>query len=230
MAPRLIELRILFRGRSVNAVLARPDFHPDSLVVLAHGAGSTMESPFMLAFTDLLTRRGPATLRFNFPYVDRGSRVPDRTPVLEACYRAVLDWIRDDITLCKLPLVIVCRSMGGRIATHLAAQGEPGVRGVMLLAYPLHPAGKPANLRAAHLARIDAPMLFLTGTRDALCPLDRLRAVLAGRPNATLHAVEGADHSFHVPLRSGRSDDDVIRELSSTAGPWVRRQVLRRPG
>jgi len=228
MAPRHIELRISFRDRALNAVLTKPDFRPDCLIVLAHGAGSNMESPFLVAVSDGLSRRGAATIRFNFPYADRGSRVPDRTEALEACFRRVLDWMHGGLNLDRLPLIIGGRSMGGRIATHLAAQGER-IAGLLLLAYPLHPAGKPTRLRAAHLACISVPMLFLSGTRDALCPLDSLRPVLADLPQATLHAVEGADHAFKVLVRSGRDRADVMRELIDTGAVWVRSAVLRRP-
>lgn len=187
--------------------------------VVAHGAGTAMGHPFLVAFADGLAARGVAAVRFNFPYAERGDRAPDRAPVLEACYRAVLAAVRADPTLAGR-LVIGGRSMGGRMASHLAAAGEPA-DGLLFLGYPLHPAGRPRQLRAAHLPRIAAPMLFLTGTRDALCPLDALRPVLAGLPNATLHVVEDGDHSFAVRKKSGRTPAEVMDELLSATCAWL---------
>src|SRR5262249_7886134 len=156
-----------------------------------------MRNPLLAAIATDLAPHGFSTLRFNFPYTQRGERVPDRAPVLEACYRAVLEQLRADRALRVDRLVIGGKALGGRMASPLAAAGEP-VDGLVFLGYPLHPAGKPDRLRAAHLARVAAPMLFLTGTRDALCRLDLLQPVLAEIPNATLHVIDDGDHSFAV--------------------------------
>jgi len=191
----------------------------NATAVVAHGAGTAMDHPFLVAFTDGLADRGVAAVRFNFPYTERGDRAPDRAPVLEDCYRAVLRAVRDDPALSGR-LVIGGKSMGGRMASHLAAAGE-AVEGLLFLGYPLHPAGRPLQLRAAHLPRITAPMLFLTGTRDALCPLEALRPVLAGLPSATLHVVDDGDHSFTVRKKSGRTPADVMDELLSATCAWL---------
>jgi predicted alpha/beta-hydrolase family hydrolase len=191
----------------------------NATAIVAHGAGTAMDHPFLVAFTDGLADRGVAAVRFNFPYAERGDRAPDRAPVLEGCYRAVLRAVRDDPALSGR-LIIGGKSMGGRMASHLAAAGE-AVEGLLFLGYPLHPAGRPQQLRAAHLPRITAPMLFLTGTRDALCPLEALRPVLAGLPSATLHVVEDGDHSFAVRKKSGRTPADVMDELLSAACTWL---------
>jgi len=191
----------------------------NATAVVAHGAGTAMDHPFLVAFTDGLADRGVAAVRFNFPYTERGDRAPDRAPVLEDCYRAVLRAVRDDPALSGR-LIIGGKSMGGRMASHLAAAGE-AVDGLLFLGYPLHPAGRPQQLRAAHLPRITAPMLFLTGTRDALCPLEALRPVLAGLPSATLHVVDDGDHSFAVRKKSGRTPADVMDELLSATCAWL---------
>lgn len=207
-------------GRSVSGVLAVPDAAAVATVVLAHGAGSDMTNPLLVAFADALTARGCATLRFNFSYKEQGGRAPDRAPVLEACYRDVLAQLRADREPAAPRLVIGGKSMGGRMASHLAAAGE-AVDGLLFLGYPLHPAGKPEQLRSAHLPRIAAPMLFLAGTRDTLCRLDLLRGALAGLHHATLHVVDDGDHSFAVRVRSGRTAEAVLGELVDTSIDWL---------
>ncbi|MFN8641593.1 MAG: alpha/beta family hydrolase [Candidatus Binatia bacterium] len=218
-APR----RFAVAGGTVSGAVALPDARRGVTAVLAHGAGTAMAHPFLVAFADGLAARGIATVRFNFPYAERGDRTPDRAPVLEACYRAVLAAVRADPALAGR-LVIGGKSMGGRMASHLAAAGEP-VDGLLCLGYPLHPAGRPQQLRAAHLPRIAAPLLFLTGTRDALCPLATLRPILAGLPRATLHVVEDADHAFAVRKRSGRTAEAVMAELVATTCEWIEQSV-----
>ena len=186
--------------------------------VLAHGAGTNMDHAFLVAVAERLAARGVAVVRFNFPYTERGDRAPDRAPVLEACYRAVLAQVRADLGGDRL--VIGGKSMGGRMASHLAAAGEP-LDGLVFLGYPLHPAGRPQQLRDAHLPRIAVPMLFLTGTRDALCPLDTLRPILARLPQATLHVVDDGDHSFAVRKKSGRTAEMVLDELADATVGWL---------
>ena len=212
-------------GRAVSGVVALPDGGPGATtVVLAHGAGNGMTNPLLVAFADALAAHGRTSVRFNFPYKERGGRAPDPAPVLEACYRAVLAHLRADADLRATRLVIGGKSMGGRMASHLAAAGE-AVDGLLFLGYPLHPAGKPEKLRAAHLQRIAAPMLFLAGTRDSLCRLDLLRAELAGLPQAALHVVDDGDHSFAVRAGSGRTAASVRDELVAASLGWLRTVV-----
>jgi predicted alpha/beta-hydrolase family hydrolase len=212
--------RFAVDGGTVAGAVSLPRAGRGITAVIAHGAGTAMDHPFLVAYGDGLAARGVAAVRFNFPYTERGDRAPDRAPVLEACYRAVLAAVRADAALAGR-LVIGGKSMGGRMASHLAAAGEP-VDGLVFLGYPLHPAGRPQQLRAAHLPRITAPMLFLTGTRDALCPLATLRPVLAPIPNATLHVVEDGDHSFAVRKKSGRNAAEVMDELVDATSAWLR--------
>lgn len=211
-------------GQPVSAVIALPDTRADTVVVLAHGAGSDMSAPLLVAVADGLARHGFPTVRFNFPYKERGGRAPDPAPVLERCYRAVLAQVRADRALGARRLVIGGKSLGGRMASHLAAAGE-SVDGLLFLGYPLHPAGRSEQMRAAHLTRIRAPMLFLTGTRDALCRLDLLRSVLGGLPSATLHTIDDGDHSFAVRQRSGRDPAAVLDEIIAAGVAWLRSAV-----
>lgn len=183
-------------------------------VVLAHGAGGTMHTPSLRAYADALAARGIGAVRFNFAYAEAGKRAPERMPALEACYRAIAEAVATEADAVYLG----GRSMGGRVGSHLAAQGFP-TAGLVFLAYPLHPPGKPERLRDEHLRAIDAPMLFLQGTRDPFAQPDLLAATLATLPSATLHAVEGGDHSHKV---RGRSADDVVTEMADATLAWMR--------
>jgi uncharacterized protein len=219
----------LTAGSAVSGAVHLPSGTPaDTVVVLAHGAGTDMTNALLVAVADGLARQGFPTVRFNFPHTERGGRAPDPPPVLEACYRDVLAQVRADPELHPRRVVIGGKSMGGRMASHLAAAGE-AVDGLLFLGYPLHPAGKPERLRTAHLARIRVPMLFLTGTRDALCRLDLLRGALATVPGATLHVVDDGDHSFAVRKRSGRDAAMVLDELVATSVAWLRASARTGP-
>jgi predicted alpha/beta-hydrolase family hydrolase len=212
-------------GGAVSAVVAlppgfrRPGVTP--AVLIAHGAGADMRSQFVSTIHSGLAREGYVAVKFNFPYTEGRRRAPDPRPVLERCYRAVLDAVTRDRALRPPWVAIGGKSLGGRIATYLAASGAP-VRGVLLLGYPLHPAGKPEKLRADHLSTIGVPTLFVQGTRDALCDLSRLRDVLARVPRATLHTIEGGDHSFRLSRRAGRPDAEVWAEIVAIAARWLR--------
>jgi hypothetical protein len=188
--------------------------------MLAHGAGQSMRSPFLSAVHAGLARAGFVAVKFNFPFTEAGRRRPDPRPVLERCWSTVLDAVRTDRRLAPPWVVIGGKSLGGRMASHLAAAGTP-VRGLLLLGYPLHPAGEPTRLRAEHLAQVTIPTLFVQGTRDALCDLGLLRPIVARMPRATLHVIEGADHSFRVPRRTGRTDEEVWDEIATVSARWV---------
>jgi hypothetical protein len=217
---------VLDDGESVSAVVAYPEGFKTgraTAVILAHGAGSDMHAPFMSAIHAGLAARGSVTVKFNFPYKERGNRVPDRAPVLEACYRRVLEAVCQDPDIAPPRVVIGGKSLGGRMASHLAAQGAE-VAGVLLHGYPLHPAGKPEQLRVAHLDKIRVPMLFFAGTRDALCTLDRLRQTITRLPaSVDLHIIEGGDHSFKVPKSMHREPAAVWDEIITTSADWLAR-------
>jgi len=191
------------------------------MVILAHGAGGDMHTPFLSAVHEGLAERGYTAVKFNFPYKEAGRRVPDPTPVLEACYDRVIEALRADRDLGAARIVIGGKSLGGRMASHVAARGAT-VAGLLFLGYPLHPPGKPDKLRVAHLSAIRAPMLFFAGTRDPLCRLDLLRGTLGRLPVAvTLHVVEGGDHSFVVPKPLQRAPRAVWDEIVTVSGQWL---------
>ena len=189
-----------------------------ALFVCAHGAGGHMSDRGMLAVSERLRGRGLDVVRFNFPYREKGSSHPDTMPRLKECIAAVAAHARGEIA--PQTLILGGRSMGGRAASMLAADGFP-CDGLLLLAYPLHPAGKPEELRDAHLAKIQVPVLCLNGTRDALCRRDLMEAVVDRLTERwTMHWLEGADHSFHVLKSSGRTDGQVLSEIADTCGPF----------
>ncbi|MEW5850941.1 MAG: alpha/beta fold hydrolase [Myxococcota bacterium] len=173
-------------------------------LLLAHGAGADQHNEFMVHYAQELARRGVDTATFNFLYTEQGRRTPDRTAQLEACFVAAMTTMLSLPGLSGQPLFIGGKSMGGRMATHLAARAEPpSMMGVVALGYPLHPPKEPQNLRVAHLPSIRVPVLFVQGTRDEFGSPDELRPYLADVKHATLHVVEGADHGFKVLKRQG---------------------------
>ena len=193
-------------------------------LILAHGAGAPQSSAFMVDFARGLARRGCQAVTFNFPYTEQGRRLPDRAPTLEACFRDVIAAIRARADLGTGPLVIGGKSMGGRIASHLAAQGLADLAGLVALGYPLHPPGRPEQLRALHLARIRQPMLIVQGSRDAFGTPEELRPVLGPLgATATLQVVEGGDHSFKVPKRGPITQDEVFERVQDEIARWIGR-------
>lgn len=216
----VVEGRIrISQGVEVSSLLLQPP-RPTALFVLAHGAGAGMRHAFMESIARRLAARGIATLRYQFPYTEHGSRRPDPEPVLLATVRAAVAAGREAAG--DLPVLAGGKSMGGRM-TSRAAAAEPleGVAGLVFLGFPLHPAGQPGISRADHLSRVDLPLLFLQGTRDTLADLPLLRPVVERLgERATLHVIEHADHMFHVLKRSGRTDDEVLDELAATIAAW----------
>lgn len=191
----------------------------ERLLVLAHGAGAGKDHPFMRSFAQGLAERGIAVLRFNFLYTEVGKKSPDRQPVLEETFRSVVDWARQELE--PGGLFLGGKSMGGRIASHLAADGEP-CDGLVFLGYPLHPPGRPDRMRDEHLYGIKAPLLFVEGTRDAFCPLDLLQKVRAKlRVESELYVVEDGDHSFKVRRSSGRTSEDALQEAIAAVAGWI---------
>ena len=198
-------------------------------LVVAPGAGSDLDTPFLVELCRGLSE-SVLTVRFNFPYREAGRGGPDPQPRLEATYRWVLAWLRADPELRPGPLLAGGKSMGGRIATHLAAAGEP-LAGLVLLGYPLHPPGQPGRLRDVHLPAVRCPMLFVQGSRDSLCDLGLLRPVLArlAAPHH-LHVIEGGDHSFKTPKRAGRSDAGIQAEILDVVRRFVGEAASRPTG
>ena len=194
--------------------------------VLAHGAGAGMTHPFMEAVAIGLAERGIATLRYQFPYMQRGARRPDPPRVAEAAVRSA---VAEAASLTDLPLIAGGKSFGGRMTSQAqAALPLPGVRGLAFFGFPLHPAGRPATERGRHLSDIHVPMLFLQGERDKLADqelIEKLTTQLGRR--ATLRLFQHADHSFHVPVRSGRTDTEVRGELLDALAVWIDAEILR---
>ncbi len=222
MARRALRIPVSERSGEVSALLERPR-GARALLALAHGAGADMHHRFMEAATAALAREGVATLRYQFPYSEAGKKRPDHRSHLVATVRAALATAEKEAR--GLPLLAGGKSMGGRMTSLAIADEAEGlfdaVRGVVFFGFPLHAAGSPSDERAAHLAGVPQPLLFLQGSRDRLAELDRLRPQLRalGR-RARLHVIDDGDHSFHVPKRTGRSDDDVLAELARVVAEW----------
>lgn len=215
------ELRFLASRAAgeVSAILDRPD-EARWLYLFAHGAGAGMRHRFMEAASQALATQGIATFRYQFAYVEQGSRRPDPQPILLATVRSAAETARKAAG--DLPLLAGGKSMGGRM-TSLASAEAPleGVQGLVFLGFPLHPPGKPGTTRADHLERVTTPMLFLQGTRDTLASLDLLQPIVERLPRTTLHVIDGADHSFEVPKRTGRSLTDTLTDLAATTARWA---------
>jgi hypothetical protein len=189
--------------------------------VFAHGAGAGMAHPFMTAVAEELAERGIATLRYQFPYMERGSKRPDTPKVAHAAVRAAVAHASRLVP--GLPIFAGGKSFGGRMTSQAqAASPLPGVRGLVFLGFPLHPAGMPSDERAKHLFDVRAPMLFLQGTRDELASLQLVKALVEKLgARATLELVEEADHSFHVPARTGLKDPQVRARMLDALSAWV---------
>lgn len=209
-------------GIGDDAVTAEHDSANSSTVfVCAHGAGGQMSDRGMLAVSEVMRAQGMDVVRFNFLYKERHSGRPDPMPLLRKTIEAVVARVRAELR--PEALIIGGRSMGGRAASMLAADGFD-CDGLLLLAYPLHPAGKPEQLRDAHLPKIGVPVLCLNGTRDALCRRDLMEGVLERvGPTWTMHWLDGADHSFHVLKSSGRTDAQVLAEIGDASRDWMGR-------
>ena len=190
-------------------------------LVLGHGAGSGQHSGFMVEAGRQLSARAIVVATFDFPYIAAGRKSPDKAPVLEEAWRAAIAEARADEVFRSLPLFIGGKSMGGRIASHVAAQGVEGVSGLVFLGYPLHPPGRPQQRRDAHLPAIAEPMLFIQGSRDPFGTGDEIRALLASLPRATLHEIAGGDHSFKVPGGKTKQEPAFV-EVIDAAAAWIR--------
>lgn len=214
-------------ARQISGILLTPE-SARACYVLAHGAGAGMRHPFMANVANELAAHGIATLRYQFPYMERGSRRPDVPALAHATVRAAVAEAKRQLPAC--PLFAGGKSFGGRMTSQAqAAAPLPNVQGLVFLGFPLHPPGKPSADRAVHLADVRIPMLFVQGTRDDLADLALVQALTEQLgANATLHLFDEADHSFHVPARSGRTDAMVISEIASVVAAWVDTTLLGR--
>jgi hypothetical protein len=218
-APQPVTIAIDQAQRVSGLLQIRPEAR--ACYVMAHGAGAGMAHPFMATIANELAERGIATLRYQFPYMEQGSKRPDTPKLAQATVRAAVAEASRRVP--ELALFAGGKSFGGRMTSQAqAASPLSGVRGLVFLGFPLHPAGRPSDERAAHLFAVQIPMLFLQGTRDQLADLKLLQK-LAGQlgARATLKQFQGADHSFHVPTRTGRTDSEVMAELADALAEWI---------
>ena len=219
MTSRELTIEVGSSG-AVSALLLRPA-KARACYVFAHGAGAGMRHASMEAIAAGLAERGVATLRYQFPYMEKGSKRPDPPAIAHGAVRATVAAAAEHCA--GLPLIAGGKSFGGRMTSQAQAKAPlDGVKGLAFFGFPLHPAGKPSADRAAHLLDVKIPMLFLQGTRDALAELSLLKPVVKGLgKRATLHLTEAADHSFHVPKSSGRNDREVLAEILDAFAAWV---------
>jgi len=207
----------------VSGILILPE-DPKFLLVFGHGAGAGMKHSFMEIVSNNLADEGIATLRYNFPYTEKNNKGPDPAPILmetvRSAVKAALEYAGD------IPLLAGGKSMGGRMTSMAASNpdkaGMEKVKGIVFFGFPLHAPGKPSNDRAEHLFNVKVPMLFLQGTRDKLADLELLKPIVKKlKDKASLHIIEGADHSFHLLKSSGRNDDEVLKELAKKVAEWA---------
>ena len=210
------------KSTTASALLMRPR-DARACYAFAHGAGAGMTHAFMTEAAEGLAARGIATLRYQFPYMEKGGKRPDPPAVAQSAVRGAVATAAQHCP--GLPLIAGGKSFGGRMTSQAQAKAPlPGVAGLAFFGFPLHAAGKPSSERADHLADISVPMLFLQGTADKLAEIDLLRPLVRKLgARATLHLVDGADHSFHVPKRSGRSDREVMAEILDAFAAWASR-------
>jgi len=210
-------------GAATTALVypAAGDAH--ATLVLGHGAGAGQQSAFMVEFARALAALGLDLVTFNFAYTEQRRRIPDRGPVLEACYRSVIDAVRAHVPSAGLGLFIGGKSMGGRIATQVAASDrERPIAGLVLLGYPLHPPGRSTERRDKHLPAVRRPMLFVQGSRDAFGTPAELTPILAGLvPRPRVQTIEGGDHSFKLPRRDPAAQARVHEEIQHTIVEWI---------
>jgi uncharacterized protein len=221
---RLDQAKIkLVRGGETSIVYCIPSkiHDPSTCLIIAHGAGGPMHTPFIRYFHSELAKRGFLTVKFNFPYMEARRRVPDRREILEESYRTIVDQARNGRPK-PTRLFIGGKSMGGRIASQIAANGVD-VNGLFFLGYPLHPIGKTDQLRDEHLYRIKKPMLFVSGTRDSFARQDLLETVVSKiGPNAEIHWIQNGDHSFKTP-DAKKGSADTLREALASLLAWMQR-------
>ncbi len=210
-------------GAGTTALVYQTERSAAATLVLAHGAGAGQHSPFMVDFATAIAEHGVDVVTFNFLYTEQRRRLPDRGPVLEDCYLAVIDVVRAQIDSARRALFIGGKSMGGRIATQVAAADAAlPVAGLVLLGYPLHPPGQPAKLRDAHLPSVRRPVLFVQGSRDAFGTPDELAPILVRMsPPPAVLVVEGGDHSFKLSKKDPARQTAIYADIQTTIVNWI---------
>jgi len=228
--PDLVRVEVSAQGSITTiAYPATTQDRAGVTLILGHGAGAGQTSDFIVRFAHGLAARGIDVITFNFLYREQGRRIPDPNDRLEACWRAVIDAVRERMKSGAHELAIGGKSMGGRIASQVAASGVGDLAGLVFLGYPLHPPGRPDRLRAKHLPDIKAPMLFVQGSRDTFGTPDELRPIIAPlEPPADLYVVEDGDHSFKVRKSAGVGQQDIYRAIQDHIAAWLREVVAVR--
>jgi len=214
------------KDETVSAILTMPANTQKSYeagVVTAHGAGNDMGNELLVAFTDGLARSGYPALRFNFPYKEKGQKAPDGQKKLEDTWATVCRYFNEEIDVRVNHLIAAGKSMGGRVASQMAAEGKLPVEGLIFLGYPLHPAGDLSKIRDSHLYQLEIPLLFFAGTRDTLCDTNKLQTVL-NKLSAPwkLETIEGGDHSFHIPKSMGLTESGIHDRIVKTTTQWIK--------
>ena len=218
--PENIKIKVPDGGTVSGLIYRSLDKPSQPTIILGHGAGAPQTSRFMVDFATGLAARGCHTVTFNFPYTEHNRKIPDRGEKLEACYRAVIEAIRETERADRT-LIIGGKSMGGRIASQVAASAGLGIKGLVFFGYPLHPPGKPERLRAEHLSRIRLPMLFVQGSRDPFGTPQELRPIIEPlSPRPLLYVIEDGDHSFKVPKRGTVTQEQVYSSILDEVARW----------
>ena len=192
---------------------------PERLLIMAHGAGAGMEHPFTATLAKEIAQAGTLSLRFNFPYMEKGRKAPGSPKEAVFSWNRVLDEVHRLYP--ELDVFISGKSYGGRMASHVMAEGRLGVKGIIYFGFPLHPPGKEAKDRGDHLVSIDAPQLFIQGYKDKLANIDLISEVVTGISNADLQVIADADHSFNVPKRTGITKEQMMVNLARIANEWM---------
>lgn len=210
-------------GHTTSGVFARPrGTQKKTGIIVAHGAGNDMTAPLIEAFSGGMAQAGYPSLRFNFLYADQGRKSPDSQGVLVKTWAAVYEFAGSGLDIVTGSWVAAGKSMGGRIASQMAADGSLPVQRLIFLGYPLHPANNVESLKDEHLYKIKVPMFFFAGTRDPLCSMPKLLGVLERiKAPRTLHTIEGGDHSFHVPKSLGKTEEDIYSEIVAESVKWL---------
>ncbi|MCB0724809.1 MAG: dienelactone hydrolase family protein [Ignavibacteriae bacterium] len=220
LTKKSLKVKVSKEIGSVSALLYTPA-KPTAILVFAHGAGAGIKNRFMETVSNTLGDLGIATLRFNFPYMEAGKKVPDRKPVATAAVAAAVEKAHELYP--KLPVFAGGKSFGGRMTSTAASEDMlSNIKGIVFFGFPLHAPGRPSSDRAEHLFSVKVPMLFLQGTRDALASFDLIKPLCKklGK-KATLYTVDGADHSFHVPKDNKLTDSEVIKLICDEIKTWI---------
>lgn len=225
LTKKTFKIKVSATIGDVSALFYSPS-KPEQVLVFAHGAGAGMKNKFMEQASLCLAEQGITTLRFNFPYMEKGKKVPDTKSVCSAAINAAVEKASKDCP--NLPIFAGGKSFGGRMTSTAASEGLlENVKGIVFFGFPLHPPGKPSNERAEHLYKVNIPMLFLQGSRDALATLDLLKPVIKKiGAKAELFLIEGADHSFHSPKEYGLKDGEVIEMICKEVKRWMQTIVI----